>query len=690
MLLSIVIAVTVSMIACLTLVPCHNKKYGNKTTTTLEIEQRYAPTQKQEQFSNGSESNEVPGKPRGKPTVSKITTNSVVLSWEEPESNSELVKGYTIFYHIASKEIPKQEQYPIIGNVRTAEIKGLKSKVAYIFKVRPEGTNGSGPESDLSEAAETKQSLAHFVKCRSQLIDRKSSLDIFKPPTECRKSTKGKQNRFSRCDVIGRSRPIDTSNERILLLVGATGAGKSTLINGIVNYIMEVCWNDDFRFEVILDGKGKSQSQSQTTQITAYSFYGSCLPYTLTVIDTPGFGDTRGIERDKAIMNQIKELFSTVGSDSIDQIHGIGFVSQASNPRLTPTQKYIFDSVLSIFGKDIASNIFFLLTFADGHDPPVLSAIKEAAIPYQKGFEFNNSALYANQPDSFNEMFWNLGKKNFQLFFAEFEKAEAHSLQLTRETLKERQQLEVIIEGLKTQIKVVITKIDELRQKQRILRKREADILQNEHFTYEQTVTKQRELKLPSNVFVTNCLQCHFTCHYPCPIPKDQEKYQCKVMDGGGPDSAHCTVCPGNCPWSLHVNASHRFEVYYEVETQTSDDLKKNLNEAIEGKTQVENMIASIKTELDMLQVVIVGKVQEAKRSLERLQQIALKPNPLNEIEYIDLLIKNEKSEKSPGFTERIKAFEMIKEVMKHHGDASDTETKIDDAWWKNVMPSNI
>ena len=683
---------TVSMITCLTLVPCLIKKRGNKTTKTLETKQQHAPTQDQEleQISYESESNKVPGKPSGQPIISNITTNSVFLSWKEPESNSELVIGYTILYHIASEDIRKQEQYPIVGNIQTAEIKGLKSKVAYVFKVRPEGKNGSGPESDLSEMTETKQSLAHFVKSCSQLIDRKSGLEIFKPPTECRNSAKGKQNRFSRCDVIGRSRPVGTPNERVLLLVGATGAGKSTLINGIVNYIMEVGWNEDFRFKVISEGGGKSQSQSQTNQITAYSFHGSCLPYTLTVIDTPGFGDTRGLERDRAIVDQIKELFSIGKSESIDQIHGIGFVSQASNPRLTPTQKYIFDSVLSIFGKDIASNIFLLLTFADGHDPPVLAAIKEAAIPYQKEFTFNNSALYANQSDSFNEMFWNLGKTNFQLFFTEFEKVEAHSLQLTRETLKERQQLEVIVEGLKTQIKVGITKIDELRQKQRILRKREADILQNEHFTYEQTVTKQRELELPGNVFVTNCLQCHFTCHYPCPISKDNEKYQCKAMDGGGPDSARCTVCPGNCPWSQHVNASHRFEIFYEVETQTSDDLKKNLNEAIEGKIQVENMITSIEAELDMLQVAIVGKVREAKRSLERLQQIALKPNPLNEIEYIDLLIKNEKSEKSPGFTERIKAFEMIKEVVKHHDDALDTETKIDVAWWKNVMPSNI
>ena len=30
------------------------------------------------------------------------------------------------------------------------------------------------------------------------------------------------------------------------------------------------------------------------------------IDYNLTIVDTPGFGDTRGIERDKQIMNDIK------------------------------------------------------------------------------------------------------------------------------------------------------------------------------------------------------------------------------------------------------------------------------------------------------------------------------------------------------------------------------------------------
>ena len=67
------------------------------------MEQQHAPTQEQEQLRSEPESNKVPGKPIGKPIISNITTDSEVLSWGELESNSELVIGYTIFYHVASQ-----------------------------------------------------------------------------------------------------------------------------------------------------------------------------------------------------------------------------------------------------------------------------------------------------------------------------------------------------------------------------------------------------------------------------------------------------------------------------------------------------------------------------------------------------------------------------------------------------------
>ena len=173
--------------------------------------------------------------------------------------------------------------------------------------------------------------------------------------------------------------------EKVFMLVGATGHGKTTLINGMVNYILGVQWKDEFRFNCITEETKATQAYSQTQHITAYTFHpmkGSAVPYTFTVVDTPGYCATEGLERDDNITKQIKHFFSIPPPDGIDHLDGIGFVVQASQPRLTSTQKYIFDSILSIFGNDVSKNIFMMMNFADGQpQPPVLEAIKAAEIP---------------------------------------------------------------------------------------------------------------------------------------------------------------------------------------------------------------------------------------------------------------------------------------------------------------------
>ena len=190
--------------------------------------------------------------------------------------------------------------------------------------------------------------------------------------------------------------------EKVILLVGGTGSGKSTLVNGMLNYLMGVNWEDEYRLKLIDDtifDETPSHTKSQTREIKVYKIHHNPwfkVPYTVTVIDTPGFGDTDGVERDKKIVKHIETLFKTKGENGIDRLDAIGFVTQSSLPRLTPIQQYIFDSVLSLFGNDVASNIFLLLTFADGQKPQVLSGIKQANMPYMDYFKFNNCVLYVS------------------------------------------------------------------------------------------------------------------------------------------------------------------------------------------------------------------------------------------------------------------------------------------------------
>ncbi|XP_016376572.1 uncharacterized protein LOC107715042 [Sinocyclocheilus rhinocerous] len=466
-----------------------------------------------------------------------------------------------------------------------------------------------------------------------------------------------------------------TKENKTIMMIGATGAGKTTLINSMINYILGVQWKDDFRFVLIDEGKQKSQAESQTSEITAYQINymdGFRVPYSLTIVDTPGFGDTRGIAHDQKITKQIQEFFSARGG--IDRIDAVCFVVQASLARLTHTQKYVFDSILSIFGKDIAQNIIVLVTFADGKSPPVLEAIKVAEVPCSTNeseeplhFKFNNSALFATNSTSaddeesdcenFDEMFWKLGFSSMKKFFTSLNTMKTQSLSLTQEVLRERQQLEVQVQGLQPQINAGLTKLDEIKKTTAALEQHKAEMDANKDFEYELEVTVPKQIENNTSYYLTNCQKCHFTCHDTCVYGNDSDKYKCWAMKDGT-----CTVCPGKCAWNVHFNQKYKWDYVQEKRKETYQELKKRFEDAHGQVMSNEKIFEELEKEFQVVQDIVAELIEGSQKSLERLQEIALKPNPLSTPDYIDLMIESEKQEAKSGFQDRIQS---LREVRK-------------------------
>ena len=488
-----------------------------------------------------------------------------------------------------------------------------------------------------------------------------------------------RQFRLRKCS-IGKPTMVDgcPAPEKIIMMVGATGAGKSTIINAFVNYYYGTEWKDSYRLKLIteedegINGVAQSQTKSQTKCITAYILHyqpGCRVSYTLVIIDTPGFGDVDGIKRDEEIINQIREFFIAGGSNGVDHLDAIGFVVQNSVNRLTHTQKYIFDSIFSIFGKNISSNIFSMITFADGQKPPALKAIEEANVPSRTHFKFNNSALYAANTSKDGDEdetvvdhgFWKIGFTSMEKFFKEFSNVESISLKLTKEVLDERKRLEALVQGIQPRINYGLGKLEELRQEIRIFEDHVNDIEKNESFTYQVTVTKQRKIDCEKGNFVTNCLKCNYTCHYPCGIPNDREKYRCAAMDSETVNSK-CTACPDKCVWKSHVNNTYRFELYQDSENRTSDDMMKRYRQAKQDGTATYKVCQILQEEFKQTQEKVYEMISIAKKAITRLEEIALKPNPLSVIQYIELLITSEQQEAKPGWKQRIEHLNEAKE----------------------------
>lgn len=169
-----------------------------------------------------------------------------------------------------------------------------------------------------------------------------------------------------------------------ILILGETGVGKSTFINAFINYLTfetldEAVAHDGLQWIIpcsfstqFLDEKGRfhqqdirigtsneeadgSLGQSATQGTTVYRIQmGDLL---VRLIDTPGIGDTRGIEQDKVNMAGI---LSTLAS--FETLDGILILLKPNSARLTLMFKFCVTELLTHLHRDASRNIVFGFT----------------------------------------------------------------------------------------------------------------------------------------------------------------------------------------------------------------------------------------------------------------------------------------------------------------------------------------
>jgi septin family protein len=560
----------------------------------------------------------------------------------------------------------------------TITLEPLVLGTTYCIQVRAVCNDGAGssfysPATPILEAEtlEEAERAAHIVRRVSKKCPVGPGIDAYRLPLKKRHGTKTQGvghyvfGEPSYLALAGKRR------QRTILMLGATGSGKSTLINAMVNYVLGVEWDDDFRFKLIDEPANKSQAHSQTDLVTTYDLYemkGSRLNYSLTVVDTPGFGDTRGLEKDKKIMQQIQDYFQC--RHGIQQLEAVCFVVQSSLPRLTATQKYIFDSILSIFGQDIKDNIRLMVTFSDGALPPVLGAVKEAGIPSPMDpstglplhHKFNNSIFFTSnkgdrQTNEFNRTYFDMAVGGFDKFFDDLGVMEAKSLTLTREVLEERKRLEALVEGLQMKTEMKLTRVDELEKIKKILKENEEQMDANQAFEFETLVPKSTDIS-GTGQFTTNCQNCRTTCHFPCRQAHDNDKHRCSVMDR---ISGNCMIC--KCPWNVHFNQKYRYEMVKEKVQRSSDAIRQQYQGAVSEALTNEQLLARIEKEIKKHESQLMELMQLTYPCIQRLDEIALRPHPFSTPDYIDLMIAAEKQEHRSGYQQRIVTLHKLREM---------------------------
>ncbi|XP_038059651.1 uncharacterized protein LOC119730712 [Patiria miniata] len=169
--------------------------------------------------------------------------------------------------------------------------------------------------------------------------------------------------------------------ERNILILGETGVGKSTWINGFINYLYYADLKEAMNakeFQVLIpssftftqQGNEKmimvGESDNNENMEAGKSATKEPRPYVFNVggeiirlIDTPGIGDSEGIQQDRKNFDKILWLLTYY-----DEIHAVCILLKPNNSRLTAMFRFCIQELLAHLHSSVKDNIVFCFTNA--------------------------------------------------------------------------------------------------------------------------------------------------------------------------------------------------------------------------------------------------------------------------------------------------------------------------------------
>lgn len=484
-----------------------------------------------------------------------------------------------------------------------------------------------------------------------------------------RKERTGTLTRFT----VGNKSP--EKENRTVLLVGETGSGKSTLINALFNFFLGVKWDENIWFEIV-DKDERNLSDSDTSDVTVYEINeGEALGFSLTVIDTPGFGDTRGTEKDQLLAGRLLELFSS--DAGVSEIHAVGLVLKASENRLSDRTLYVFNSVMSLFGKNMERNIVALITHSDGRKPTnALHVLDEAKIKCARDeknepvyFLFDNCQRDDRTDGTkYLELAHETTTRSMELFTEFLQKHKSTDLDMTKEVLEERLKLRDCITNLQKHVQLITLKDKDIQKTQEASQKYELKVENTKDFNTEEIdiykVKKPVDSGWTKGIVSSNkafsCIKCEETC--------PNSKGNCEESK-----NETCTDC--KCPEEKHMKVDWKYVTKFRKVPKINEEKKKSNDKNKTKQVATLSKLNKLQSEKAALEESKNQFLDEAFNIIEQLEKLALNVNAMSTFVHLDFLIEKMKEN---GDTEKVQKLEEIKVRMDERIKAGATYLKTD------------
>ncbi|XP_055354534.1 uncharacterized protein LOC129600147 [Paramacrobiotus metropolitanus] len=426
-----------------------------------------------------------------------------------------------------------------------------------------------------------------------------------------------KYQAYSAKDLSAQLSQLSPVKQLNILILGETGVGKSTWINGFANYVQfstlaearegipvnlipsQFTMLDENCQEVVVSlgepkqsarqGEVLKAGESATQEPRSYTFPGKKL--LIRLIDTPGVGDTRGVDVDKANFQAVLKHISR-----FKEIHGICILLKPNSARLTILFRFCISELLTHLHKDACRNIIFVFTncrstfYRPGDTYP---ALKERLLELKKSNDvtitLDNSTMYCmdNEPIRFLAavrcgihfspvefdnflLSWQKSVDETNRLIAYIAGLEPHSTQTTISLNEARRLILLLVEpmaeiarNIQSNMRAVKSHMEELE----VLEQSSGEwkkklyvptiILVPEEIPYPMTVCRSEKCCKVKGSVVHYTSICHEVCRLNDIVPErypNPELQKCYAMqlDNG----MSCRVC--GCRWDDHLHITYK------------------------------------------------------------------------------------------------------------------------------------
>lgn len=358
-----------------------------------------------------------------------------------------------------------------------------------------------------------------------------------------------------------------------MLLLGQTGSGKTSFLNLLCNLatVMKLggqgpeaeaeAISKMRNFSNLKLESGGGCMTSKTSGATTYTIPDMDMggdPLELLVMDTPGFGDTRGLEYDKEHAKLIVEELK-----SVSHVNCICLVVNGREARMNHTLKYVLSELTGILPRIVVSNVVVVFTNTSdalerNFDPKELAPFFGQEIPDEHVFCVENPyCKLAKARQKQGSLSTETIVKSLHKAFSEAAEMFADMYSILRqlppihtkhfnEVFDVKRQIDREMMNLLAQYQAQMDSEEQIRKAQRELdaAKQEKELFK--HFETQRVVSKWVSVPTSQHNTLCGAKGCYSNCHCPCVMPKTFDKSVFKACDAFGWNSKNVTIVSAN------------------------------------------------------------------------------------------------------------------------------------------------